>query len=123
MSHGENPEGETIDVGPVEVGDKRPVAEPSPIRDNGPYAGPDQALKQYAAVTHGIPGTSDQMCAMIVREALLMTGVGVSNSFEIDYLDAFMERHADPIMAQIITGWIIRSYMLGKGIEIGQQGA
>ncbi len=57
---------------------------------------------------------------MVIREALLMTGVGVSDLFEIEYLDAFMQRHADPIMAQLIAGWIIRAHLAGRGIENGQ---
>jgi hypothetical protein len=93
------------------------MSEPTPHRDNGPFLTLDQALKQFAAQTYGVPGDTADLCALVVREATVITGVNMSPA-EMDYLGAFMDRHADPIFAQMLAGWMVRASL--TGMERGQ---
>lgn len=89
------------------------MTEPDPRRDIGPYDGPDAALKQYAVTGYGMPPwANEQLCGLVIREA--MSGAGAAASeFELDYLNTFMREHHDPILAQLIQGWIIRAHIAG----------
>ncbi|SCL12877.1 hypothetical protein GA0070616_0049 [Micromonospora nigra] len=85
--------------------------EPSPHRDNGPYASHAQARMQFAAIAHGIPTRSSDdlagVSAMVLAEALLIGGVETSD-YEQRTREA-IARKVDPESAQVIAGWIIRA--------------
>lgn len=100
----------TDDTGTLPV----PPGEPSPIRDNGPYRNADQAMKQFAAQTFGIPGPDRVHIGLVIREALLLTGLDLGTAFELDYLGEYLRANRlDPVFAQIIAGWIIRAHLSG----------
>jgi hypothetical protein len=84
------------------------VTEPSPVRDNGPYANQAAARAQFAAVSHGIPtrstGELSAVSSMVLGEALLMSGVTVSD-FESGERDS-IARQLDPHTVQVIAGWL-----------------
>lgn len=93
--------------------------EPDPRRNNGPFDGPDAAMKQYAATTFRLPGSSSELGATVIREALLMAKVDLGNGFELGWLDAMAKANQlDPLTCQLIGGWIIRAHL--AGIENGQ---
>jgi hypothetical protein len=91
------------------------MSEPTPIRDNGPYDSAEQAIKQFLAQTHGIPGTPDELSGVVLREALLLAKVDLGAFFELEYMSTFLKAAwGDPVMAQIIAGWIIRAHIAGR---------
>ena len=96
------------------------TGEPTPVRDNGPYQNLPQARTQFDAVAFGIPtpttGHLAAVSAMVLAEALLMTGVQVSD-FEAGERDT-IARQLDPHTVQVIAGWIIRAH-LAAGPESG----
>ncbi|MDG9679028.1 hypothetical protein [Micromonospora sp. DH14] len=88
------------------------TTEPTPLRDNGPFATPDQARAQLAATTHGIPPGSVEphdLAAMPIREALMLTRVELTD-FERAQVAA-LGRVLDPEACQVIAGWVLRSYL------------
>ncbi len=87
--------------------------EPSPIRDNGPFDNPDQALKQYAAQTHGMPFSNGVLSFQVIQEALLLTGADPS-MFEIQYLREHNDRTYDSIQAMIVASLIMRAHLAGS---------
>jgi hypothetical protein len=91
------------------------VGKLTPIRDNGPYDSAEQAIKQFLAQTHGIPGTPDELSGVVLREALLLAKVDLGAFFELEYMSVFLKAAwGDPVMAQIIAGWIIRAHIAGR---------
>ncbi len=89
------------------------MAEPDPRRDIGPYESEEQILKQFAATTYGIPGSRKELCGIVLREALLLAGVQPSE-FELRHADAHW---IDPVMAQILAGWLIRARLADKSVH------
>lgn len=89
------------------------TTEPTPVRDNGPYATAEQSRAQFEATTYGIPVRTGrdvaELAAMTVREALMMTGVELTDyeRAEVDGLAAVV----GPETCQVIAGWVIRSYL------------
>lgn len=81
------------------------IAEGAPFRDVGPYLGADQAMRQFANWSVGLPAPTDEAGVMKVVEATLIAMVE-STEFEREYLSA---HGVDPILATIIHGWIIRA--------------
>jgi hypothetical protein len=96
------------------------TAEPTAIRDNGPYVTAAQARAQFEAETFGIPAETvadiRAMAEMSVRNALLMTGVEISEC-EAGYL-ASIVRATDVESAQIIAGFIVRAFLAGQAASI-----
>lgn len=93
------------------------MTEPSPFRDNGPYADAVQAMKQFNAVTFGLPeGTNPiRLLDLVLGEALMMSGAWPSD-FEVDYVKAFNEQVGlDPVATQILAAWLVRAYRAGYG--------
>ena len=83
--------------------------EPSPIRNNGPYESRGAAEEQVKAATFGIPGSNQDKVVLLLREALMLTGVQISEFEEssINHISQFVH----PISAQVIAGWIMRAYL------------
>lgn len=95
------------------------MIEPDPRRNNGPFQDANEALKQFAATTFGIPQTTptERLLDLVLGEALLMTDTEPSD-FELDYTKTSHEQHADAIQIQIFAAWIIRAHL--AGIEKGR---
>lgn len=89
------------------------ATEPTPVRDNGPYTSPAQAMDQFEAVTFGIGGEEQEHCMLVLKEALMLADVDPSE-FEEAWLfhgpDGF---EVNPILAQVIAGWVLRSHLAG----------
>ncbi len=91
------------------------MTEPDPRRDVGPYPDVAAALKQFAATTYGIPGSTVDHSRVVIREALMLGRVELGGYTEVEYLDKYLDLHgADPIMVQIIAGWIVRAHLAGQ---------
>lgn len=91
--------------------------EPVPTRDLGPYETPGAALKQFAATTHMVPGSTADHCRMVLREALLLANVDLGEQGELEYLDAYLDQSYDPVVVQILAGWILRAHLAGIHLE------
>ncbi len=78
------------------------VAEPGPVRDNGPYATADQARAQVSAISRGIPNADDLGPGLALSEALLLAGVDVT-AYERQTLTE-LSQQLDPATAQVIAG-------------------
>lgn len=79
-------------------------------RDIGPYETEEQAWMQYLNWSHNMPGPTAFKVQMLLNEAL----IGLKPSeFELRYLE---ESKLDPVLAQIISGLILRArlYRLPK---------
>lgn len=84
--------------------------EPSPIRDNGPYDDRTAATRQFDASTFGIPFQQSTLNLMVLREALLITGVRPSDA-EDRQLNLFHVYDVDCVTIQVIAGWIVRAHI------------
>lgn len=92
--------------------------EPDFQRDIGPYDNAGKALRQYAATGFNLEYVgNEQLCGMVIREGWVMSGVRAS-PFEMEYLNAYLHEHYDPVFAQLVQAWIIRAHL--AGIEKGQ---
>jgi hypothetical protein len=89
------------------------TTEPTPLRDNGPYATDSQARAQFEATAHGIPVHTERdlsaVAAMTIREALMLTGVELTD-YERRELDG-LAVVVGPETCQVIAGWVMRSYL------------
>jgi hypothetical protein len=86
------------------------MTETDPIYSPGPYENPDQALRQFANSTSGIPGDTGYLIAMTLDSGYLRGGVTPSE-FERRYLATTVE---DPLTAQLITGMLQRAFFAGR---------
>lgn len=94
------------------------MAEPTPIRDNGPYESAEQAQAQFLAQSFGIPDPRDGSLAnLVVREACLLTGVEVSGFEERWLIDEASRYRIDSVTAQLIAGWILRAHRAGRAAQ------
>lgn len=87
--------------------DRQPLGEPSPVRDPGPYASAQQALEQVNATTYGIPHADTLASGLVLREALLLGGVTLTE-YETHALDTLADQ-LDPATAQVLAGWVTRA--------------
>jgi hypothetical protein len=103
---------------PAPVDQEFPGGEPTPVRDNGPYAGIAQVRQQVRNVTFGMPPGFD-LPVMLMREALMICGVDLSE-FEEEFV-----QHAGLLLtaeqAQVMAGWLIRSHLAGRERAAGRQ--
>lgn len=106
---------ESFDQQPPAVGDDGLYGdagqEPTPMRDNGPYASIGQVRQQVSNVIFGMPPGLD-LPAMLIREALMIAGVDLSEFEEEFAQQAGLMMTAE--QAQVIAGWLIRSHLAGR---------
>jgi hypothetical protein len=75
------------------------------MANRGPYEDSDAAMQQFANWSHNLPVGLNQASVMMVNEALLRAGV-IPTAFEHEYLTEF---GIDPILATILSGWLIHA--------------
>lgn len=82
----------------------------SAIRDVGPFQGPDQVMEQFARWSAGMPISQTAAALMLMMEGALLAGL-VPTEFERDYI---VEHGVDPVLATILSGWLIRTASLKR---------
>ncbi len=60
---------------------------------------------QFLNWSHGMPGSTEFKVRMLLNETLMLTGVTPS-PFELEYLQ---NSAIDPVLAQVISGLILRA--------------
>lgn len=90
------------------------MAEPTPIRDNGPYDSERAALAQVEAVLFGLPATAADAHGprMVLLEALMASGVELS-PYE-QRATAELALLTTPGLVQVVAGWIVRAHIAGR---------
>lgn len=91
--------------------------EPTAVRDNGPYESLEQVMKQFDAVTYGLPMWTSDKVHMALREAVLIAGV-VLSSFEEELLRDLCHRQNLPAeSATMLAGLMIRAHLAGASVN------
>lgn len=80
-------------------------------RDVGPYTSAEQAMRQFENWSAWMPMPSPLLAEICIKEALLATKVAMPQ-FELETLEKAMQW--DPLLAQIVAGWIFRAYDSGR---------
>ena len=80
------------------------MAEPSPVRDLGPFTDSTQAMRQYEAQMHGIPGALRMGALMVVAEACLLAGLELT-----EHEQAVIAGTMSSEAAVIVAGLILRA--------------
>lgn len=74
-------------------------------RDIGPYETEEQAWMQFLNWSHGLPGSTAFKVQMLLQESLMLAGIEPTE-FELSYLK---ESAIDPVLAQLISGLLLRA--------------
>jgi hypothetical protein len=96
-------------------------------RDIGPYYSPEQARRQFDGMAYGMP-EGDTAKHLAFNDGLMLTGLYDLLSPYEETVKRDLLKGASPETIQVITGWLIRAFMLGNGhpplpasaLEVGQ---
>lgn len=86
------------------------------MRDLGPFADADQAMRQFANWSAGMPISTQDAAKLSLGEGALRAGVRVSG-FELEYVNAFA---GDPVLATILNAWLLRARLVGQQSVAGR---